>query len=249
MKIVIVEDEPRSARRLARMICDLRPEANICETLGDIASATDWFSANPPPDLVFLDIELGDGDAFDLLDNVDIAAPIIFCTAFSKYALKAFRANSIDYLLKPLEHDALAASLEKYDRLSCLGVPAEAWRHLRGTSGKTPYRKRFLVRGHKKFNVVPVSDIIAVDAWMKVSRLYLHTGKNMMFDETLKQVGETLDPALFFQVSRRVIVRIEAIERLEKVDGGSVVKLQDCGFSFGVSRARARSLEETLNKH
>lgn len=250
MKIVIVEDEPRSARRLARLIKALRPDAHISAILNGVEDAAAWFNANASPELVFLDIELGDGDAFDLLETAEIAAPIIFCTAFSEYALQAFQANSIDYLLKPLTERDLSAALSKYDHLCALDVPPEAWRHLRGSKGGTKggkiYRRRFLIKGRLRFIVAPVEDVRAVEAWLKMTRLHLTSGEALAFDEPLKQVAQTLDPDHFVQISRQVIVQLDAVSALDRRNGKHIVRLGSGKASFDVSRARVSHLRKKL---
>ncbi len=242
MNILIIEDEPRSANRLARMISAIKPCACIFDSLPGVERAVDWFENNPLPDIVFLDIELQDGTAFDLLERIDISTSIIFCTAFSHYAVKAFQANSIDYILKPVTTETLAIALAKYDQLNKMQVPPEAWRYLRGTRGEPTYRWRFLVKGHSKFEVVPTDDVIAIGAWLKASQIFTICGRRLPLDETLKVTGESLNPSEFFQISRETIVRLSAIAQIERIGGVHLVRLRDSDRSFKLSRARVRSL-------
>ncbi len=246
MRILVIEDEPRSARRLIRMIRSLRPHVHVFDPLAGIEAASHWFQHNPAPDLVFLDIELEDGTAFELLEQVDVAAPVIFCTAFSDYALQAFKANSIDYLLKPVPEKALSEALEKYDNLRELEIPPEAWRHLRGNRQAPFYRQKFLVRTKKSLEIVPVGDLIAITAWLKACRLILSSGKDWMFDEPLKDVGATLDPSAFFQISRQTIIRLSALSAIEKRPGGHVVLLHGQGEPFQLSRSRVAPLKAAI---
>ena len=248
LNILIVEDEPRAAKRLARMIKNVRPNASVYDPIANIKSACRWFSNNAPPDLVFLDIQLEDGDGFTLLEKADVAAPIIFCTAYAEFAIEAFKANSIDYLLKPVDAASLNAALNKYERLTDLNVPPEAWRHLRGYREKPAYRRRFLIKGRRGMRVVPVAEIIAASSWLKATRLIAITGEVVEFEETLTGVSATLDPAEFFQISRQNIVRLSEIEEITRIDGCAVVRLGKAGMAFNVSRARLAGLETALQK-
>ena len=246
MNILIVEDESRSASRLARMISAIRPEWRIYEPLPSLKRAVAWFAEHTMPDIVFLDIELSDGTAFDLLDEVDICAPIIFCTAFSQYAIEAFKANSIDYVLKPVTPDMLATALAKYDQLKALQVPPRAWRHLRGVKGEPVYRDRFFVKNRNRLDVVPVKTVIALEAWLKASRLITSSGQAFLLDETLKAAGEFLNPKEFFQVSRETILRISSIGRLDRQGGVHVAYLEQGGAGYKVSRARVKPLRQLM---
>jgi len=248
LKILIVEDEPRAARRLSRMISNARPDAVLYEPITSIKAACRWFSCNAPPDLVFLDIQLDDGDGFTLLEEADVAAPIIFCTAYGEYAIRAFRVNSIDYLLKPVDEKALHAAFAKYDRLTGLNVPPEAWRHLRGSGDRPVYRKRFLIKGRQNLRVVPVADVTAVSAWLKAARLTSASGEVIALDESLAEVIATLDPAEFYQVSRQSVVRLSEISEIARKEGRATISLGKSGLAFNVSRARLDGLRTALQK-
>ena len=136
------------------------------------------------------------------MDRCEIAAPTVFCTAFSEYALRAFKANSIDYLLKPVTQARLTAALAKTERLQDLNVPPEAWRCPKARQAGQLYRERFLVEAQRQLEVVSISEVVAAAAWYKACRPILATGDDRMVDEPLKDVHATLDPALFFQISR-----------------------------------------------
>jgi DNA-binding LytR/AlgR family response regulator len=120
MKVVIIEDEAFAALRLKKMILDFNPDIKILAELESVAESVKWFKSNPEPDLIFLDIHLEDDLSFAIFDQVNISSPVIFTTAFDEYAIKAFKLKSIDYLLKPIVHEELAAALKKYEQFSGL---------------------------------------------------------------------------------------------------------------------------------
>ena len=248
MSVLIIEDEARSANKLRRMIKMLRPNKIIASTVAGIAEASEWFNDNPTPDLVFLDIELEDGNAFDLLEKIDIAAPIIFCTVFSHYAIRAFKVNSINYLLKPVSIEALAAALTKVEELNALNVPPEAWRHLRGVKGELSYRRRFIIRRRTRYDVIPIEDVIAVKAWLKVCQLIIQSGETLPFDETLKAVSAGLNPTLFFQVSRDSIIRLSEVDTIVREHGLHFVILRGLDQKIQVSRQRVTGLRAALEQ-
>lgn len=114
MKVLIIEDERIAADRLAQLILEYESHINILDKLDSIETAVAWLKNNPEPDLIFLDIQLADGLSFNIFDQVRVTCPIIFCTAYDEYALRAFRLNSIDYLLKPVDYEGVAQALDKY---------------------------------------------------------------------------------------------------------------------------------------
>ncbi len=246
MRALIIEDEPRTARRLERMMSELRPDIEICGPLPSIESATSWFDRHSAPDLVFMDVELEDGTAFELLERIGIAAPIIFCTAFSNYALQAFRSNSIDYLLKPVSLRSLGEALARAERFRDLHIPPEAWSCLRGAETKPCYRERFLVPRRKAIEIVTVDAVIAVTSWHKASRLLLTSGEDRMVDASLKEVAATLDPAVFFQISRQTVVRLTSVTSIARSAGHHAVQLAGESQSFPVSRSRVAGLKSAL---
>jgi len=244
LNILIIEDEPRAARRLSRYILALRPDSILSEPVTSIESAKCWLFDNPQPDLIFLDIRLEDGDAFSLLDKVDIPSPIVFCTAYSEYSLTAFQVNSLDYILKPIREEDLKRIFAKYDRLVGLKVPAEAWRYLRG---KAPiYRSRFLVKNRMSIRVVPVSDVVIIEAYLKAVKLITRSGEEIFFDESFGGVLQSLDPALFFQVSRQHAVRLSEVAEISKTGRCAVVDVPAVQRRFEVSRSRLKELQSSL---
>ncbi|HRI80740.1 MAG TPA: response regulator, partial [Cyclobacteriaceae bacterium] len=118
MNVLLIEDEPQAAARLESLILQIQPAAKIVSKIDSVRRSVSWLKENPPVDLVFMDIQLADGLSFEIFDQVEVVSPIIFTTAYNEYALKAFKVNSIDYILKPVDKDELTSAFRKYEQLT-----------------------------------------------------------------------------------------------------------------------------------
>ena len=213
MNIVLIEDELPASRRLAKMIVEVRPESNIITTLDSIAATKEWFALNAAPDLVFCDIHLADGSAFEMLGTLDISSPIIFTTAYDKYALDAFKTNSIAYLLKPIKKEELAQAIEKVENLG---------RHF--NKGKpitmseepaTVLRSRFIIRFGEYIKTLMTEDIAYCFSEHKSTYAKTHDGRTFPMDHNLEALQEMLDPKQFFRINRRYLANIKAISEMK----------------------------------
>ncbi|SFC00312.1 DNA-binding response regulator, LytR/AlgR family [Flexibacter flexilis DSM 6793] len=222
LKVLIVEDEEIAAEKLEWLI--LRHDANIVvlDKLDSIKSTVRWLENNPAPDLIFLDIHLSDGLSFELFKKVKIDVPIIFTTAYNEFAVKAFEVNSVDYLLKPIKADDIARSLYKYEQLyqqkntPSLGFDVntllEAIRQQQIPT--KAYKSRFLVKLGQRIWSVPVEEIAYFFAEDKLIFMVCTDKQKIPVDYTLDQLGEMLDPALFFKANRQFIVKINSISSI-----------------------------------
>ena len=213
VRTVIVEDEKPAARLLQRKLekLGITPEA----MLHSVAEAVAWFEKNSHPDLIFLDIQLSDGLSFEIFERVAVESAIIFTTAYDEYALKAFKLNSIDYLLKPIDEDELESAVQKFrSRNPSSGPNLDELRRLLSPSSES-YRKRFTVRIGQQLKIVPVEDIECIYSENKGT--YLHTADNRdyLIDQPLEALEPELDPAKFFRVSRKFIVSLAAIKEIQ----------------------------------
>jgi DNA-binding LytR/AlgR family response regulator len=168
MNVVIIEDEARTARQLERMLKQYDETIHILTQLSSVAEAVAWFSENPAPDLAFMDIHLEDGLAFGIFEHLHLTLPVIFTTAYDEYMIKAFKVNSIDYLLKPVDYDELVAALEKFKTIRAVPTPGENTPaspdlnmliQLMQQSRQTTYRERFMISLGTKIKSVEVADI------------------------------------------------------------------------------------------
>ena len=224
MKTVIIEDEKAAVRNLTSLLNEVKPEAEIIAILDSINSTIEWFGIHPMPELVFMDIHLADGSAFEIFDHISITCPIIFTTAYDEYALRAFKVNSIDYLLKPIGKEDIEHAFEKLDNLQDT-IPENGSRRenkeeellhlIHSLKKQENYKTHFLIpiKGDK---LLPVSiDMIQLfyikDCQVKA---VLTDGVEYNFSLTLDELVDCLNPSLFFRVNRQFLSR-EAIKDID----------------------------------
>lgn len=215
---VIIEDEALIARELQHKIAAVAEDIRIVETLPSLKTAKKWFLQNAEPDLLFMDIQLSDGVSFELFEHFDLACPVIFTTAYDEYAIRAFKVNGIDYLLKPIDGEELAAAIAKFRRQADQQTKPPAawtdlWKNLQlPSSGGPVYKEKFVVNVRNNWVPVNTSEIACI---LRDGLNYLYTfgGDKFMLDyNTLEEVEELLDPKLFYRANRQCIVHIEAIQ-------------------------------------
>ncbi|MCE7065145.1 LytTR family DNA-binding domain-containing protein [Dyadobacter sp. CY326] len=219
MKVLILEDEALSARRAAQLLTEYDPNIEVQQILDSIEDAAIWLNQNPEPDLMLLDIHLSDGICFSLFEKITVKSPVIFTTAYDQYTLQAFKINSIDYLLKPLDKGELNRALDKYynlnhDRKSISTVDIENLR-LTIQSLTKKYKTRFLVKHGDTIHFKHIEEVAYFYADDKVVFMVTNEGKKYLMDSNLENLEEVLDPALFFRINRKVIARIEAIQKVK----------------------------------
>lgn len=227
MKVAIIEDEVPAARLLHSMVERLRPEWEVTVIPGSVEEAVQWFAAHPHPDMIFLDIQLSDGNSFDFISRARPSSVIIFTTAYDQYAVRAFCVNSIDYLLKPIDEERLLDAIEKYETLIV---------NKREASGEyldlildslqrreKRYRSRFLIYGADKFWALKVDDVAYFYSENKVTFAVTYPGQEYVIDLSLNKLAEELDPERFFRANRQVILCIDAIVHVEPYFNGKVV--------------------------
>ena len=212
MNILIIEDEKPAARRLAQLISEQHPNASILGPLDTVTSSITWLNANPQPDLIFLDIQLADGISFEIFEKVNVTSPIIFCTAYDQYAIKAFKLNSIDYLLKPVDPEELGAALRKFE--SGRKEPAislEQIKNLLQPVHKT-FKTRFLVKQGERILTIDVKDIAYFFSEEKVTLLQTNDAKKYIVDYTLDEVENMVSSEQFFRLNRKYVASISSIK-------------------------------------
>lgn len=217
MKILIIEDELPASKRLSQLINKYRPEAEIVDSIDSVEGAVSWFQNAPIPDLIFMDIQLSDGLSFDIFHQVEVDAPVIFTTAYDQYTLKAFKVNSIDYLLKPIDPEELERAFEQFDRLQGnreTGGNSPAIQELLKAMAPRQFKHRFLVKVGQQLTHIPVRDIAYF--YSEGGALYAlsNKGKRHLLDYTLEQLEGLLDPEHFFRINRKIITSVDAIHRI-----------------------------------
>ena len=222
MNIVIIEDEQPARERLENMLKEIVPVANIAVAHDSVKAAHKWFLQNPLPDLVFLDIQLGDGTAFDLLKLINIDCPIIFTTAYSKYALDAFKEKSIDYLLKPVKKTELEGALTKLKELKQLFNKQGILPELKKPAAKE-YKKRFMIRLGEHIRTVSIDNVAYFVSENKCTFARTYEGLSYPLDSNLDTLEEILDPQMFFRINRQYLISLKSIEEMKMYTKSRVI--------------------------
>ncbi len=214
MNVIIIEDEKPAARRLNRMLSDLNIQ--VSTMLHSVQEAIEWFQTNEHPDLIFLDIQLSDGLSFEIFDTIQVKSAIIFTTAYDEYALKAFKLNSIDYLLKPIDDEELEIAINKYKenypQQKPIQVDFDDIKKLLINPLDRVYKKRFTARVGQHLKIFTVEDIECFYSENKGTYLHTTDNRNYLIDSTLETLEEELDPNQFYRVSRKFYININAIK-------------------------------------
>ncbi|MBU2951341.1 LytTR family DNA-binding domain-containing protein [Tamlana agarivorans] len=214
MNVIIIEDEKPSARRLQRMLTTLNLETEVM--LHSVEESINWFKTNTHPDLIFLDIQLSDGLSFEIFEAIEVKSAIIFTTAYDEYALKAFKLNSIDYLLKPIDEDELATAVEKFKarapQTQRVTLDFEDIKKLLVNPIDRAYKKRFSVKVGQHLKLINIEDIECVYSENKGTYIHTSEGRNYLLDATLDFLENELEPETFFRINRKFYVNINAIK-------------------------------------
>lgn len=216
MKVLIVEDEKLAAENLASMLETIDPTIQVLNCIESVRIAVAWLNSNYC-DLIFMDIQLSDGNSFSIFDQVKIKTPVIFTTAYDQFAIKAFKHNSIDYLLKPINKEELAASIQKYRELHSKVQLPDIQQLIDSIKNQNHYRERFMVNAGAKYKTIKSSEIAFVYVQSECVFVCTHSNKHYDIDFTLDKLEELLDPKSFFRVNRQYIVNIEAIGNMVTV--------------------------------
>lgn len=214
MKVLIIEDERLNANRLQKILMEIDPGIEVVKILVSVADSISWLNTQPEPDVILMDIRLSDGLSFDVFRETNVSCPVIFTTAYDEYAVRAFKANGIDYLLKPVEKEELQAALQKAEnsRYSSLKEVRELIKLIKDRS--VSYRRRFLVAHRDEYKTIEVSDVAFIFSESRISHLVLSNGRIEVLTETMDDLENELDPGVFFRASRQFLITIQSIEAI-----------------------------------
>lgn len=224
MKVLIIEDEPFAQKELERLLNNSGASIEILNFIDSVEESVKWLQNNNP-DLIFMDIQLSDGLSFEIFDKIDIEIPVIFTTAFDEYAIRAFKVNSIDYLLKPVEQKDLAKALEKYENMATKANPKdpvetflnkEQLEQLLSLYRPTNYKSRFIAKLGDNIKHIAVEEIPYFYFEEKVVFLVTKHNDRYIVDYTLDQLEKLLDPKKFFRINRKYITSIDSIDKVSK---------------------------------
>jgi len=215
MNVLIFEDEKHTANRLAKLLDEIDGAIQILKVIGSVKEGIEWFRVNEMPDLIFQDIILSDGNCFDIFEAVEITAPVIFTTAFSEYALRSFRVNSIDYIVKPYDKKDIEKALAKFKKMKGAFTPPEKklLKEILNRNTVTP-KRRFLIKSGDNYNILNSSDISYFISEESVTFAVLFSGKKHIVDYTITELSKLMDQEIFFQISRKVIIHIESVAKI-----------------------------------
>lgn len=251
MNAIIIEDEKPAARRLNRLLEKQGITVNVM--LHSVAEAKQWFLTNDHPEVIFLDIQLSDGLCFEIFEDIDIKSAVIFTTAYDEYALEAFKLNSIDYLLKPIDEDDLSIAINKYKLFqpqeSSTVVSLEDVKILLTRGIEKTYKNRFTIKVGQHLKMISVNDIECFYSEDKATYLQTKQGRDYLLDITLEQLENQLQPEMFFRISRKFFININAVKDIVAYTN-SRLKIQLHKFNgqdLIVSRDRVKEFKNWLD--
>ncbi|MBG6129505.1 DNA-binding LytR/AlgR family response regulator [Aquimarina sp. EL_43] len=251
MKILIVEDEPRAASQLQNLLKKSTLDFQLLDIIDTVEDAVVWFQKNTTPELVFMDIQLADGLSFEIFQKVEVTAPIIFTTAFDQYAIQAFKVNSIDYLLKPIQQKDLDAALHKFSKSKSLSNPIEPniLKELLSSIQTPQKRSGILVKEGSGFVQIRVSELLYIYSQDSITFGITHN-KRYIIDETMDQLFDSLDDTKFYRINRGQIISKISIQKIEPYFNHrvklSVSNPRD--QEFIVSRQKTSDFKDWMNK-
>jgi len=252
MKILIIEDEKHNASRLQRLLTEISSDFEIIGVLETVRESVFWLEKKTVPDVILMDIRLSDGLGFDIFDKVDVVSPVIFTTSYDEYAVRAFKVNSIDYLLKPIEKEELEVALEKVDIERKKSVPSlELEQLLHLFREKSPvFRKRFLLPRANGYKTLTVGEIGYIFTEQKITNLVTRDGNSEILGQTLDELEDELDPDTFFRANRQFIIHIDNVGMIQNDINGKlkVVLKSDNAIEIIVSREKAPLLKKWIDR-
>lgn len=216
MNIIIIEDEKPAARLLQRKVEKLGLQVNTM--LHSVEEAIAWFQNNPHPDLIFLDIQLSDGLLFEIFEQIDIKSAVIFTTAYDEYALRAFKLNSIDYLLKPIDEEDLEVAVNKFKartQAQNISLDFEAIKRMLVNPVEKEYKKRFSVKIGQQLKVISIDEVECFYSENKGTYIHTLDNRDYLIDSTLEVVEAEINPKEFYRVSRKFIVPLKAVKEIQ----------------------------------
>ena len=232
MKILIVEDEELAVKKLQKTLAGVEPDAEVVAVTDSILSTVNWLEENPVPDLILMDIELSDGQSFEIFNQAKIKSPVIFTTSYDEYALKAFKVNSVDYLLKPIQKEDLEAALTKLKNMKELYKSNEAKpgvsidnlvKELQQKLQPKEYRKRFLVKHAQKLVSIEIDEIAYFFSDGRLNFFKTFDNKKFVVDYTMDELEDMLDPTKYFRISRSFYISVDSVDQIHDYFGNRLM--------------------------
>lgn len=249
--VLIVEDEELAAKRLIRLLKELAPDFEVLTSIDTVSGAVKWLGQNKA-DVIFLDIHLADGDSFSIFEQIEVDTPIIFTTAYDQYAIRAFKFNSVDYLLKPIDKEELTFSIEKFRQAQSTQQPdmTALVAAMKASSAPPDFQKRFMVTSGEKIKSIPIEDVAYFFGQQKFVFLITKDNRRHIVDFTLGKLEGMLDPQQFYRINRQFIICFDAIENMFSYSKSRVkIDLNPASdIEAIVSIEKAKRFKEWLNR-
>lgn len=249
MKVVIIEDEPLARDKLAKFVARYNSQIEILAQIESVKETIHFFGNYVPPDLVFADIELLDGNVFEVFDNLRITCPMIFTTAYDQFLLQAFERNGIAYLLKPFDFQKFAAAMQKFETLKNNFVSAnnEFWQEIRKNLRQTKYKERFVIKIKGGIQLLETKQIAFIQMQNEIPFAFDAAGNKFPLNDTLIALEKSLNPKTFFRLNRSEIVNLDFIENLKPdFHDRLVVRLRNLNIKLVSSINRTPELRKWL---
>lgn len=213
MRVLIVEDETAAYENLVDILREVAPEIQVAGNTESVTQTVQWLQANPAPELIFMDIHLSDGSAFNIFDKMELETPIVFTTAYDRYAIEAFRVNSIDYLLKPIREEDIKHALDKYGKLNRQDI-LHYLAQLTRLAPAPKYKDKLLIPYKDKLLPVNLKDVSCFYTSDKNTSVYLKDGSSYPFAKTLEQLMPSLDPSNYIRANKQFIINRDSITNI-----------------------------------
>ena len=230
MKILIVEDEELAVKKLQKTLLSIDRMVEVVGVTDSIKSTVEFLKQNAAPDLILMDIELADGQSFEVFNMITVKNPVIFITSYDEYALKAFKVNSVDYLLKPVQKDELEAALNKYKELNASENNSNnssdinnLIKELQSKLQPKEFRKRFLVKQAQKLVSIEVEDIAYFYSDGRLNFFKTRDNRKFVVDYTMDELSDMLDPEKYFRISRSFYVSVDSIDQIHDYFGNRLL--------------------------
>jgi DNA-binding LytR/AlgR family response regulator len=251
MNVLVVENEHPAADKIVRLLKKIDRSIAIMDVIETVEEAINRLQEKPQPDLILMDIQLDDGLCFEIFDTVNIDIPVIFTTAYDEYTLRAFKVNSIDYLLKPVDEESLRSALAKYKKLNADKDPFRRDFKQLLHEFRNQYKSRFLIRIGDKFRSIPAAEISHFHITERSVFMSDYNGKDYGVDYSLEQLQEMLDPRKFFRINRECIVNIDSILLMYSYSSSRLqltLKNQEKNDLFVVSRDKVADFKKWIDR-
>jgi len=232
MKILIVEDEDLAVKKIRKTLNEVDASADVVGVTDSITATVDWLESNPWPDLILMDIELSDGQSFEIFSRIQVKSAVVFTTSYDEYALKAFKVNSIDYLLKPIQKEDLQAALDKYKKMKQLYASDDSngsfnmdslVKELQQKLQPKEYRKRFLVKHGQKLVSIELDEIAYFFSDGRLNFFKTDDNRKFVVDYTMDELEDMLDPQRYFRISRAFYVSVRSISQIHDYFGNRLL--------------------------